>query len=115
MVLPTPVVTKTTLLSGADLELLNTLSWDQQAEVDHLVLLRASRFLGISESGFSWAVASARRTQTEAGTCGWRGTVVGASPTDGLAMQDDLSVIIGKVIDGKIERLNLNLGMMTWP
>jgi hypothetical protein len=115
MMAPTPVVTKSTLLSGADLELLNSLSFDQQAQVDHLMLLKASRFLGISESGLSWTIAAGRRTESESGTCGWRGTIVGLDIEQGFAMKDELSVVLGKLIDGKPERFNLFLGTMTWP
>ena len=88
---PTPVVTKTSLLSGEDLATLNSMSWDTQAEVDYLVLLRSSRFLGMSDSNFSWTVAVARRTIEQKGTCGvWQ---EGLPP--GIALSDELSVVIG--------------------
>ena len=117
LVAPITVVTKISLLSGADLELLNSLSWDQQAEADHLVLLKASKFLGMSQSGFSWAVAVARRTESEDGTCGWRGTIVGYDMGKRLAMKDELSIIVDKTIEGratknKPEGFNLQSGLM---
>lgn len=95
---PTPVVTKTSLLSGADLEQLNNMSWDQQAEVDYLVMMRASIFLGMSDSSFSFAAALARRAQqTREGTCGlWRNGFAETSPREGVALGDELSVIVGK-------------------
>ena len=69
-VAPTPVATKFTLLLGADLMLLQSLSWDQQGQVDNLVLQKASQFLGITDSSFSWGVAAARHAMSSGGTCG---------------------------------------------
>ena len=94
---PTPVVTKASLLAGKDLALLQSLSWDVQGEVDHLVLLRCSRFLGMTDSSFSWAVAVARRANTSTdGTCDtWRKGVAEVAPEEGLALKDNFSVIIG--------------------
>lgn len=56
------VVTKRDLLSKTPdlLEQLNSLSWDQQAVVDFIVLLRAEHFLGVSPSSFSMNVALKR-------------------------------------------------------
>jgi hypothetical protein len=94
---PLPVVTKSTLLSGEELSLLKSLSWDQQAQVDFLVLLRASQFLGMTDSNFSWAVAVARRTEARDGTCGtWRAEGQDeAAPEPGLALRDEFSIIVG--------------------
>ena len=92
---PTPVVTKSSLLSDEDIVLLKSLSWDQQAQVDYLVLLRASGYLGMSDSNFSWAVAVARRAAGKRGTCGSRydGEI---TLEKGIAFRDELSIIIGK-------------------
>jgi hypothetical protein len=102
---PTPVVTKTDLLSEAELALLNSLSWDQQAQVDYLVLLRATRFLGMSDSNFSWAVAVARRA-VEEGTCVGIERGLGADGT--VAMRDELSVVVGK-------KSKYDFGTRSWP
>lgn len=104
LVAPTPVVTKYTLLASRpdELALLNSLSWDQQAEVDYLVLLRASRYLGMTDSNFSWAVAVARRALSKAGTCGGPAGngIVGFRVANGVgdagvAYEDERNVIVG--------------------
>ena len=95
-VYPTPVVTKSSLLSEEDLSVLRSMTWDQQAEVDYLVLLRASRFLGMTDSNFSWAVAVARRTEGELGSCGgWEEGKEEIIPEPGIAFKDELSIIVG--------------------
>jgi hypothetical protein len=94
---PTPVVTKATLLKGADLELMESMTWDQQAQIDYLVLLRASKFLGMSQSTFSWAVALARRAVGKQGTCGvLEKDEPNVKAERGIALRDELSIIIGK-------------------
>lgn len=67
---PVRVVTKQDLLSDVELRLL---SWDQQALLDLLVLERASYFLGVKDSSFSWLL-TLRRAAAE----NW---VVGGFPT----------------------------------
>jgi len=52
--------TKLDLLRGEDLDLLQSLSWDQQGLVDFLVMLKSSSFAGISESSFAWNIALKR-------------------------------------------------------
>ncbi|KAI9746383.1 MAG: hypothetical protein M1818_000096 [Claussenomyces sp. TS43310] len=94
---PLPVVTKLDLLDSLspasasasasavprdgppgddDLARLRALSWDQQALVDFLVLLRASYLGGMTESSFSWNLAVRRRVRSTRGSCGtpphWR-------------------------------------------
>ncbi|KUI67114.1 hypothetical protein VM1G_03584 [Cytospora mali] len=54
------VVTKSDLLSGEDLGALEALTFDQQALVDYLVLLKASDFAGVAHSSFAWSVALKR-------------------------------------------------------
>lgn len=66
------VVTKYDLLRGLDLEQLSNLTWDQQALVDYLVLLRSSYFMGMAESSFAWAIAVKRRVTSKTGSCGFR-------------------------------------------
>lgn len=96
---PTPVVTKQSLLSASSPDLLhalNALSWDQQAQVDYLVLLRASKFLGMTDSSFSWAVAVARRAVGREGTCrAWDRGEEEKVPEEGIAFRDEFSVVIG--------------------
>jgi hypothetical protein len=58
------VLTKHNLLEGKDLEKLQSLSWDQQALVDFVVLLESDYFLGVSPSSFSINVALKRHLQT---------------------------------------------------
>jgi hypothetical protein len=96
-VAPTPVATKFTLLSGADLMLLQSLSWDQQGQVDYLVLQKASQFLGITDSSFSWGVAAARHAMSRGGTCGKQEgsrRLVRRQEKD-ISFRDDLTVIVG--------------------
>jgi hypothetical protein len=54
------VVTKSSLLTGQDKEKLDTLSFDQQALVDYLVLLKSSQFAGVGHSSFAWNIALKR-------------------------------------------------------
>lgn len=66
---PIDIVTKYDLLSRAELEMLSTLSWDQQALVDLLILEKSSMFCGLSESSFSWSLAVRRRALSQRGSC----------------------------------------------
>lgn len=63
------VLTKHELLAGPDNEELRTrldsLSWDQQALVDFVVLLQAEYFLGVSPSSFSMNVALKRHLKED--------------------------------------------------
>ena len=54
------VSTKFDLLGAEDTAQLEALSWDQQGMVDFLVMLRASRFVGVGHSSFAWNVALVR-------------------------------------------------------
>ncbi|TPX16842.1 uncharacterized protein E0L32_003404 [Thyridium curvatum] len=60
------VVTKNELFEFQkdDLQLLRSLSWDQQALVDYIVLLGSSYFVGVSPSSFSMSVALKRHLKT---------------------------------------------------
>jgi len=99
---PTPVVTKTTLLTGKDLSDLQAMTWDQQALVDYLVLLKSSQFLGMSDSSFSWNISIVRRAVGNKGMCH---RYPFTNPytkeeqkalTEGITFEDDLSVVIGR-------------------
>ncbi|KAF6827325.1 hypothetical protein CMUS01_09068 [Colletotrichum musicola] len=54
------VVTKHDLLQGADRHLLQSLTFDQHALVDFLMLFKASAFMGVAHSSFPWTVALRR-------------------------------------------------------
>ncbi|KAI0125615.1 hypothetical protein BJ170DRAFT_439910 [Xylariales sp. AK1849] len=58
------VRTKYDILKGQELEALKSLSWDQQALVDFVVLLGADYFVGVSPSSFSINVALKRHLKT---------------------------------------------------
>ncbi|KAI1399796.1 hypothetical protein F4819DRAFT_463809 [Hypoxylon fuscum] len=59
------VVTKTDLLQDEDLDELDSLSWDQQALVDFIVLLGSDYFVGTMPSSFSVYMAMKRHLKTE--------------------------------------------------
>jgi hypothetical protein len=91
---PKRIVTKFDCLTGEHLEKLKSLTWDQQALVDMLVLERSGYFLGMAESSFAWMITIARRITSEAGSCGmrlgfWKGKLHGAS------FRDEFSDLIG--------------------
>lgn len=108
---PTPVVTKFMLLSGDDLMLLQSLSWDQQGQVDYLVLQKASQFLGLTDSSFSWGVAATRHALSTGGTCGKessRRRWIKREEKD-ISFRDDYTIIVG----GK-NKLDFNVQWF-WP
>lgn len=59
------VTTKQKLLKGANLEKLNSLSWDQQALVDFLMLEKSTHFTGCSFSSFTMNIAFRRHRMIE--------------------------------------------------
>lgn len=59
------VVSKTDVLAGADLAELESLTWDQQAIVDFIVLAGSDYFVGNSRSSFSIFLAQRRHLQTD--------------------------------------------------
>lgn len=59
------ITSKYSLLTGADLTTLNSMSWDQQALVDYEVLLRCSVFGGFVKSSFSYNIAITRNLWLE--------------------------------------------------
>lgn len=91
---PKRVITKNDLLSGADLDELASLTWDQQALVDILVLSRSGFFMGMADSSFAWTIAVNRRKSTKAGTCGYP-TGWWKSKFTGAALRDDFSDLMG--------------------
>lgn len=51
------VTTKHDLLTGEDRAGLDKLTFDQQALIDFLVLLKATGFAGVGHSSFAWNIA----------------------------------------------------------
>jgi hypothetical protein len=91
---PTPVVDKFSLLSSEVTATLKSMTWDQQGQVDYLVLTRASLYMGMVDSLFSLSIASSRRAASKAGACG---EVL--EPENDIAYADGLSIVIGKSRD----------------
>ena len=84
------VVTKSDLLGSADLAELEALTFDQQALVDYLVLLKASDFAGVAHSSFAWSIALKRHQHAK------RKTNFLDAPE---MLDDDLSKLYGTVKD----------------
>lgn len=59
------VLQKWDILDEADVMIVDTLTWDQMALVDLDIMLRASRFVGIWESSWSWTIALKRHAWSE--------------------------------------------------
>lgn len=98
---PATVVAKGDLLSGKDKKALDALTWDQQALVDYLVLEKAARFAGVSDSSFSWGIAYARQVVSgQAGTC----RSANASEK-GVQFRDELSTVFGRPRDWHMDKL----------
>ncbi|KFZ04488.1 hypothetical protein V501_09154, partial [Pseudogymnoascus sp. VKM F-4519 (FW-2642)] len=98
---PATVVAKGDLLSGADKAALEALTWDQQALVDYLVLEKAARFAGVSDSSFTWGIAYARQVVSGvAGTCRSVGKL-----EKGVQFRDELSTVFGRPRDWHMDKL----------
>lgn len=69
------------------LETLEALTWDQQAQVDFLVMLKSSQFVGVGHSSFAWNVALRRRRYSQQK----EGYLDGP-----YLLSDDLSQVAGK-------------------
>jgi len=78
---------KLQLLHGDDLELLQSLSWDQQGLVDFLVMLKSSSFAGIEQSSFAWNIALKRHILSQDANY----------LNNGEALQDEYSMLLGEV------------------
>ena len=89
------VVLKKDILEGEDLDLLNSLSWDQRALVDYEIMLRAGHIAGPSESSFTWNLAM-RRGNAFIGP-----RTPDHSPPGNVQWQDRFSKIFGKSDRGK--------------
>lgn len=99
---PATVVAKGELLQGSEKKELEALTWDQQALVDYLVLEKAARFAGVSDSSFSWGIAYARQVVSrEAGTC----KSVRKGLGEGVQFRDELSTVFGGPRDWHMDKL----------
>lgn len=85
-----PVVSKDDLLAGADLDALRALTFDQQALIDYLVLLKGSDFAGVAHSSFAWSIALKRHQFAKK-----KGEFLDAPEM----LDDDLSKVYGTVKD----------------
>lgn len=83
------VLQKWDILDEADVMLFDELTWDQMALVDLDIMLRASRFVGIWESSWSWTIALKRHAWSEQDPYDY--------DTHALTYEDEYSVIYGPV------------------
>jgi hypothetical protein len=125
---PYRTTSKQELLDGNDLLLMSSLSWDQQALIDMLILERASYFMGTRDSTFSWTLAMHR-----AAAVNW---VVGGYPqapctvrfhgvlkrrgcyedlTELEFWRDDLSVITGNRTSDGARGMHESMARCIWP
>ncbi|KAH8906466.1 hypothetical protein BR93DRAFT_929088 [Coniochaeta sp. PMI_546] len=84
------VVTKHDLLHGPDRRQLESLTFDQQALVDFLVLFRSSAFMGVAHSSFPWNIALRRHELSKYPQYGNEGSDL---------LRDEYSVIMGMEAD----------------
>lgn len=83
------VLQKWDILDEADVMLFDELTWDQMALVDLDIMLRASRFVGIWESSWSWTIALKRHAWSELDPYDY--------DTHALTYEDEYSIIYGPV------------------
>jgi hypothetical protein len=84
------VVTKYDLLEGADKKELDGMTFDQQGLVDFLVMFKASAFMGVAHSAFSWNVALRRHELSR---------YTGYANDGSDLLRDEYSVIMGMEAD----------------
>ncbi|KAB5578091.1 hypothetical protein GE09DRAFT_540204 [Coniochaeta sp. 2T2.1] len=84
------VVTKQDLLQGEDRRQLDSLTFDQQALVDFMVLFKSSAFMGVAHSSFPWNIALRRHELS-------RYSQYGNNSSD--LLRDEYSVIMGTAAD----------------
>jgi len=86
------VTTKLALLSSPEyanaLEEMKALSWDQQAQIDYLILLRSSAFGGTWASSFAWNIAFRRHVVVNDGQWIPSKAAMSAKREVGLAQRD---------------------------
>lgn len=83
------VLQKWDILDEADVMLFDELTWDQMALVDLDIMLRASRFVGIWESSWSWTIALKRHAWSEMDPYDY--------DTHALTYEDEYSILYGPV------------------
>lgn len=83
------VLQKWDILDESDIMILDELTWDQLALVDLDIMLRASYFVGIWQSSWSWTIALKRHAYSEQNPYDYD-----AHP---ITYQDEHSIIIGPV------------------
>ncbi|KAI3396151.1 hypothetical protein diail_414 [Diaporthe ilicicola] len=83
------VLQKWDILDEADVMILDTLTWDQMALVDLDIMLRASRFVGIWESSWSWTIALKRHAWSALDPYDYE-----AHP---VTYQDEFSILYGNI------------------
>lgn len=84
------VVTKHDLLQGEDRQRLDNMTFDQQALVDFVMLSKASAFMGVAHSSYSWNIALRRHELSRYAAFGNNGSDL---------LQDEYSVIMGMEAD----------------
>ncbi|KAB5585005.1 hypothetical protein GE09DRAFT_1180431 [Coniochaeta sp. 2T2.1] len=84
------VVTKQDLLRGDDRRQLDSLTFDQQALVDFMVLFKSSAFMGVAHSSFPWNIALRRHELSKYSQYGNEGSDL---------LRDEYSVIMGMAAD----------------
>ena len=84
------VVTKHDLLQGGDRRQLDSLTFDQQALVDFMVLFKSSAFMGVAHSSFPWNIALRRHELSKHPQYGNEGSDL---------LNDEYSVIMGMAAD----------------
>jgi len=92
---PAKVFTKWDLLNEADNATLSSMTWDQQALVDFLILERSSKFAGVSESSFSWDIAYRRQIHGDVQPCSLDSTEE-MTDDDGIVYEDNLTKLCGR-------------------
>jgi len=90
---PVPVITKEDLLNEDQLKELRSLTWDQAALIDYIMLRSAGFFAGMVESSFTWNIAMARAATRGGKEALCRDNIweVGS----GISWQDECSEIMG--------------------
>lgn len=84
------VVTKYDLLQGDDRKKLQNMTFDQQALVDFVMLSKASAFMGVAHSSFSWNIALRRHEMSKYVPFGNNGSDL---------LRDEHSIIMGMEAD----------------
>ncbi len=101
---PAQIVTKWDLLHDEDIALLKSLTWDQEALVDFLILEKSSKFAGVSESSFSWGLAYARQMFSDTSPCTGNSSEE-LYNEDSVVYKDNISEIYGRPKEWHVDKL----------